>query len=85
MKDDEKAKIILEEISKFVELNKDYEEWYLYGIKSGLCEIEIQELSSKKSPCAETQKAKMVCETNDINFFTDYIKKIRSESIKGAS
>lgn len=58
MNNTEKAEIILQELRKFIdiELEKN-EKWYLYGIKNGLNEIEIQELDNKKKPMSCNSKA----------------------------
>lgn len=59
MNDTEKAEIILDELRKFIDIDAKDEKWYLYGIKNGLNEIEIQEFDNKKSQWAATQRQKV--------------------------
>ena len=59
MNDTEKAEIILDELRKFIDIDAKDKKWYLYGIKNGLNEIEIQELDNKKSQWAATQRQKI--------------------------
>lgn len=43
MTDEEKAKIILEALDEYMQVNWNFEKYYLKGIKNGLREIERRE------------------------------------------
>ena len=54
MKNDEKAKIILEHLEKYLQVNWAFEEFYIKGIMNGLREIDKQEAA--KGEMNDSQK-----------------------------
>lgn len=48
MTDDEKAKIILEGLETYLQVNWAFEKFYIKGIKIGLKKIERKEANEKK-------------------------------------
>lgn len=49
MTDEEKAKLILEGLEEYLQIDWNFEKYYMLGIKKGLKKIDQQEKDNKKS------------------------------------
>lgn len=49
MTDEEKAKIILESMEEYLQIDWNFEKYYMLGIKKGLKKIDQQEKGKEKS------------------------------------